>query len=68
MSLHNITLQTKTSVIEEFAKVDSTIRIIFATEALGMGVDIPDVRRVIHIGPPTSIESKILNMMCKRYY
>jgi len=30
---------------------------VFATEALGMGVDISDIRRIIHIGPPYSIES-----------
>ncbi len=34
------------------------VRLVFATEALGMGVDIPDVRRIIHIGPPYSVESK----------
>ena len=38
----------------------STLRLLFATEAYGMGADAPDVRRVIHITPPNSIESKYI--------
>lgn len=33
------------------------IRVVFATIALGLGVNIPDVRQVIHVGPPRTIES-----------
>ena len=32
-------------------------RVVFATVAIGMGVNIPDVRHVIHIGPPRTLES-----------
>ena len=32
-------------------------RVVFATVAIGMGVNIPDVRHVIHIGPPPTLES-----------
>ena len=39
---------------------DGHIRLLFATEAYGMGADAPDVRRIIHIGPPASLESKRL--------
>ena len=32
-------------------------RIVFATVAIGMGVNISDVRQVIHIGPPRTLEA-----------
>jgi superfamily II DNA helicase RecQ len=51
-------MQMKLQVYNEFKKKDSIIRLVFATEALGMGVDIPDIRRIIHLGPPYSVESK----------
>jgi superfamily II DNA helicase RecQ len=33
----------------------SKLRVVFATVALGMGIDIPCIRHVIHIGPPHTI-------------
>ena len=36
---------------------DRTIRVLFATIAIGIGVNIPNVRHVIHIGVPRTIES-----------
>ena len=30
---------------------------LFATSALGMGVDAPHVRKIIHITPPSSLEA-----------
>lgn len=38
------------------------IRLLFATEAYGMGTDSSDIRRVIHVGPPATIESKQANL------
>ncbi len=38
-------------VAEEFPKPESRLRCVIATIAFGMGVDIPDIRRVIHWGP-----------------
>ena len=35
---------------------DGKIRIIFSTCAFGMGVDIPDIRTVVHFGIPASVE------------
>ena len=37
---------------------DGTLRLLFATEAYGMGIDVNDVRHVIRVGPPSTIESR----------
>ena len=47
------------SIISEIKKQNSRVRVIFATSALGMGVDAPDIRHVIHITPLSSIESYV---------
>ena len=39
------------------SSVLSTVRVIFATVAIGMGVDIPSIWQLIHIGPPCSLEA-----------
>lgn len=44
----------KLEVIHRFKS--SEVRLLFATSAFGMGIDIPDIRRVIHYRPPESIE------------
>ena len=51
-------LQMKNEITSCMQKKDGPVRLLLATEAYGMGTDAPDIRRVIHIGPPTTIESK----------
>lgn len=47
--------EARTRVAERFAarKVD----VVVATNAFGMGIDRPDIRTVVHVQPPSSIEA-----------
>ena len=47
----------KKDIISEIKKEHSRVRVLFATSALGMGVDAPYVTNIIHITPPTSLEA-----------
>ena len=49
------TIAMKHQVLSELSSPSSKLRVIFATVALGMGIDIPCTRHVIHVGPPHSI-------------
>ena len=47
----------KQEILEELTSAESLIRVVFATVALGLGVNIPNVKQIIHIGPPRTLES-----------
>ncbi|XP_026812817.1 Werner syndrome ATP-dependent helicase homolog [Rhopalosiphum maidis] len=51
----DIPLNKRNAVHENFVK--DKLQIVVATVAFGMGIDKPDVRRVIHYGAPKDIES-----------
>ncbi|VDI41671.1 Hypothetical predicted protein [Mytilus galloprovincialis] len=53
------TPQMKSKVLNSMAQMDSSIRLLFATEAYSMGTDAPDIRRVIHAGVPSTMETYI---------
>ena len=40
----------------ELLKVNRVCRVVIATTALGMGINIPNVRYVIHYGPPREVD------------
>ena len=48
----------KMGILANFTK-PSPLRIVIATVAFGMGVDCPDVRLIIHLGPPSDLESYV---------
>lgn len=49
--------KVKDSIIANFTAVNSPLRVVVATIAFGMGLDCPDVSKIIHWGPPGDIES-----------
>ena len=46
----------KTKALDNFVPTDGPVRVVVATTALGMGVNIPNVERVCHFGIPDAIE------------
>lgn len=53
------TQEKKEQVIASFKLVDSTLRIIVATTAFGMGVDCPNIRQIYHWGSPSLLEDYV---------
>ncbi len=49
------TAKMKEEILEQLSLQTSKIRVVLATVAFGMGVDIRSIRQVIHIGPPRTI-------------
>ena len=47
--------ETRTETHQAFS--DGTLEVVVATNAFGMGIDRADVRAVIHLAPPGSVES-----------
>ena len=46
----------KENIIQGFCNPQSKLRIVIATVAVGMGIDCPNVRHIIHWGSPSDIE------------
>ena len=51
--------KAKEEILQEFVKCDTSLRIIVATTAFGMGIDCPDIAQVIHWGPLHTIEEYV---------
>ena len=49
----------RNKVLHSMADPSGSTKLLFATEAYSMGTDAPDIRRVIHAGVPTRLESTI---------
>lgn len=49
--------EMKNVILKQFLMKDSTLRVIVATIAFGMGLDCPNVRHISHWGPPEDIET-----------
>ena len=51
--------EVKKSIIESFSLPNTHLRIVIATISFGMGIDVSDIRQVIHWGPSDDFESYI---------
>ena len=49
----------KELVLSSLLEIDGKCRVVIATSALGMGVNIPDVRSIIHYAPPPPHPSNV---------
>ena len=54
-----LTNEKKCQVMESFSSANAKLRLIVATTAFGMGVDCPDILRIIHWGAPSTVEEYI---------
>ena len=52
-------LSVKDAILESFCKSDGILRVVIVTVAFGMGLDCPNVRRVMHWGPSSDIEQYV---------
>ena len=48
----------KSLIVSDMRDPFGNLRLLFATEAYGMGIDVSDIRQIVHIGPPSNLESK----------
>ena len=51
------TKQMKKEILKQLCSKKSTVHVVFATVAMGMGVDIPNICQVIHIGPSCNVKA-----------
>lgn len=49
----------KDGILKAFTQPDSSLRLVIATIAFGMGIDTPDIRYVVHWGPPQDVEQYV---------
>lgn len=48
----------KALITHRMHETHDSLRLVFATEAYGTGIDVPDIKQIIHVGPPNTMESK----------
>ena len=53
------TPEMKEKVLSSFTIPNSKLRLVVGTTAFGMGIDCPDIRQVIHYGPPSDVEQYV---------
>lgn len=51
------TVEMKEEILKQLCSEESIVRVVFATVVIGMGVDIRNIRQIIHIGPPSTVKA-----------
>ncbi len=51
-----MTTDKKEQVLKLFTEQDGNLRLLIATTSFGMGIDCPNIRRILHWGVPTTLE------------
>lgn len=51
--------EMKKKIMALFSQETCTLRVIIATTSFSMGIDIPDIRQVIHWNPPAEVEQYV---------
>ena len=54
----------KQIILESLSKPDGTVRVVFATTGLGMGVNFVGLRATIHYGAPRSLDDYFQESGC----
>ena len=52
-------VKVKDAILVEFVKPSTWLQVVVATIAFGMGLDAPDITRMIHWGPFHSIDAYV---------
>ena len=47
----------KAQILKSFTSPLAPLRVVIATIAFGMGIDCPDIRQIVHLGPSDDLES-----------
>ena len=53
------TFEMRELILKEFSKSDTKLRLLIATTAFGLGVDCPDIARIINFGSPATLEELV---------
>ena len=53
----NTPQHNKEVIFSNLSRLDGVVRVVFATVALGMGINLRDFNTIIHYGAPHSIET-----------
>ena len=53
------TSEMRKEILDEFRKLDSVLKLVIASSAFRLGIDIPDVARIINWGLPHSLEDLV---------
>ena len=52
-------VNVRKNIIQSFTDPEGILRLLFATTAFGMGIDSPNIRRVVHWSPTNDLESYV---------